>query len=263
MIEVDKNLEIVSNSEEKVVEEIEVENKYLVPGSIVIAGIIIALAVMNPSNGSNVVNNQVDDVVANEVPPDVAEQAILDAINPVTNADHILGDINAPVKLVEYSDYECPFCKRFHDELDQVRIEYVDSGKVAIVYRHFPLDQLHPVKARAEAVASECAAEQGGNKSFWAFTDRFFELTPSNNQTDIETVLPQIAGEIGLDVNKFATCLDSGKYDDHIQADVENAIATGGRGTPWSILIGADGTKYPINGALPYSSLKPLIESAL
>ena len=139
--------------------------------------------------------------------------------------------------------------------------EYGD-GKVAWVYRQFPLDQLHS-KARKEAVASECAAELGGNDAFWKFTDRFFEVTPSNDQTNIDTVLPQIAKEIGLDVGKFNTCLDSGKYDGKIESDVQNAAATGGNGTPWSILVTPSGKKVPISGAQPYEQIKAAIDAAL
>lgn len=145
--------------------------------------------------------------------------------------------------------------------MKQVTTEYGDQ--VAWIYRHFPLDQLHPVKARKEAVASECANEQGGNDAFWKYADRFFELTPSNNQTDVDTVLPQIAKEIGLNEAKFVACLASNKYDAHIEEEVQNAIATGGNGTPWSIVVGPSGKKYPLSGAQPYASVKQLIEIAL
>ena len=138
--------------------------------------------------------------------------------------------------------------------------EYGD--KVAWVYRHFPLDSIHS-KARSEALAAECAAELGGNDAFWKFTDRFFELTPSNNQTDTATVLPQIAREIGLNEPQFASCLTSGRYDDHIQANLDNGIATGGNGTPWSIVVTKSGKKYPLSGAQPYASVKQFIDLAL
>jgi len=147
--------------------------------------------------------------------------------------------------------------------MNQIMDEYGKAGKVAWVYRHFPLDQLHPVKARKEAVATECANELGGNDAFWKYINRFFELTPSNNQTDIDTVLPQIAREIGLDEARFASCLESGTYDKHIEEDYQNAVATGGRGTPWSIVIAPNGKKYPLSGAQPIENVKALIETAL
>jgi protein-disulfide isomerase len=239
------------------------QNLLTIPVAIIIAGVLIAGAVIFTSSSSTSSNKTVE-AVATEQEKD-AEPVVqaLESIAPVTSQDHIRGNPDAPVKIVEYSDFECPFCKRFHSDMQQAMDKYGDSGQVAWVYRHFPLDSLHPVKARAEAVASECAAEQGDDEAFWAFADRFFEVTPSNNQTDIETVLPQIASEIGLNVAEFNTCLDSGKFDEHIQSEIDNAIATGGRGTPWSIIITEDGTKYPVNGALPFAQLEQMITAAL
>lgn len=232
-------------------------NKLTIPVAIVIAGALIAGAVYlgtSKSGGNVAVNDSQPQPVAQQV-------GNLDQMAKITGSDHIRGNPDAPVKIVEYSDFECPFCKRFHETMKQVTTEYGDQ--VAWVYRHFPLDQLHPVKARKEAVATECAAELGGNDAFWKYADRFFELTPSNNQTNIDTVLPQIAKEIGLDEAKFASCLASQKYDAHIEENIQNAVATGGNGTPWSIVVGKNGKQYPLSGAQPYASVKQLIDLAL
>ena len=183
-------------------------------------------------------------------------------MRPVSRGrDHIRGNPGAPVTLIEYSDFECPFCKSFHPTVKKALDE--SRGQVRWVYRHFPLDEIHPVKARKEAAASECAAELGGNDAFWKFADRFYELTPSNNKTDIDTVLPRIAREIGLDEAKFASCLASGKYDRHIEEDYQNAVASGGRGTPWTIIVSKSGKTYPLSGAQPYAAVKQLIDLAL
>ncbi|OGA50978.1 MAG: hypothetical protein A3G24_02300 [Betaproteobacteria bacterium RIFCSPLOWO2_12_FULL_62_13] len=184
------------------------------------------------------------------------------ALRPVSaGRDHIRGNPGAPVTLIEYSDFECPFCKRFHSTMKKLVEE--SSGQLRWVYRHFPIDQLHPVKARKEAAASECAAELGGNDAFWKFADRFFELTPSNNRTDIDTVLPQIAREIGLNEAKFASCLASGRHDRHIEEDNQDAMASGGRGTPWSIIVSKNGKAYALSGAQPYAAVKQLVDLAL
>ena len=106
-------------------------------------------------------------------------------LDPVTPADHILGNPNAEVFIVEYSDLECPFCKQFHKSMLEIMSEYGAEGKVAWVYRHFPLDQLHS-KARKEAEATECATELGGNDAFWEYTNKIFEITPSNNGLNLE-----------------------------------------------------------------------------
>lgn len=208
---------------------------------------------MGTSRSSTVDNQQ----------PQVAQQqesGNLEQMAAITSQDHIRGNFDAPVTIVEYSDFECPFCKSFHPTMQRIVQEYGDQ--VAWVYRHFPLDSIHS-KARPEAVAAECAAELGGNDAFWKYADRFFEVTPSNDQTDINTVLPRIAQEIGLNKSLFAACLESGKYDDHVQDDVDNAIATGGNGTPWSIIVTESGKKYPLSGAQPYEAVKQLVERAL
>lgn len=177
---------------------------------------------------------------------------------PVSGDDHIRGSVDAPVVIVEYSDTECPFCKQFHTTMQQVVAEYGDQ--VAWVYRHFPLDQLH-AKARNEAHATECAAELGGNDGFWAFTDQVYARTNSNDSLP-ETELAVIAGDIGLNVNKFNDCMASDRYADKVQAMYEDAISAGGRGTPYSVIIAGD-TKIPLNGAQPFSQIKTVLDGLL
>jgi len=230
------------------------QTDYKIPGAIILAGFLIAVAVFSSSGEKQIIT---------ETDTTAPEAGSLELVIPITENDHVFGNPNAPVKIVEYSDLECPFCKRFDTTMTQIMSEYGKDGRVAWVYRHFPLDQLHPVKARKEAVASECANELGGNSAFWQFIKRFFELTPSNNQTDIDTVLPQIAREIGLNESEFQACLDSGKYDKHVQDEYNNAVATGGTGTPWSIVVAENGKKFPVNGAVPYQNIKQLIDIAL
>ena len=228
-----------------------------IPIAIIIAGVLIAVAVyLGTSKGTSTTTGN------NQQPQQVAQQTgDLEAMKAITSGDHIRGNLDAPVKIVEYSDTECPFCKRFHSTMKEVMDTYGKDGKVAWVYRHFPLDQLHS-KARKEAVALECANEQGGNDKFWSYADRLYEITPANNGLD-PAELPKIAEFVGLDTAKFNTCLASTKYDAHIEEEVQNATATGGNGTPWSIVVGKDGKKYPLSGAQPYASVKQLIDLAL
>ena len=228
-----------------------------IPIAIIIAGVLIAGAVyLGTSKGAptTAVNNQ----QPQQAPQQTGD---LDQMAAISASDHVRGNPDAPVKIVEYSDTECPFCKRFHSTMQEVMNEYGKNGKVAWVYRHFPLDQLHS-KARKEAVALECADEQGGNDKFWSYADRLYEITPANNGLD-PAELPKIAQYVGLDVAKFNTCLASTKYDAHIEDDVQNATATGGNGTPWSIVVDKNGKKYPLSGAQPYASVKQLIDLAL
>lgn len=229
-----------------------------IPTAIVIAGILIAgglfFGLKSNSGGSKVANAPQPQGVAQPTRD-------LEQMKVVSKNDHIRGNSDAQVKIVEYSDTECPFCKRFHGTMKEVMDAYGKDGKVAWVYRHFPLDQLHP-KARKEAVALECANEQGGNDKFWSYADRLYEVTPANNGLD-PAELPKIAQYVGLDIAKFNTCLGSTKYDAHIEEEVQNATATGGNGTPWSIVVSKNGKKYPLSGAQPLASVKQIIEIAL
>lgn len=229
------------------------KNNLAMPIAVVIAGALIAGAVLY-SGGKTPTVGQPQQQVAQKQTGD------LEKMTPISSKDHIRGDINAPVKIVEYSDTECPFCKRFQTTMIEVMDTYGKEGKVAWVYRHFPIDQLHS-KARKEAVAMECANELGGNDKFWEYADRLYEVTPANNGLDLAE-LPKIAEYVGLDKAKFNTCLASTRYDKHIQDEVENAQATGGNGTPWSIVVGKDGKKYPLSGAQPISAIKQLIDLA-
>lgn len=124
----------------------------------------------------------------------------------VTKRDHIYGDPEAKISLIEYSDFECPFCKTFHANPKQV----VDAfeGKVNWVYRHYPL-QFHNPGAQKQAEASECAAELGGNGAFWKFTNLIYERTNSNGKGfPLDNLVP-LAKEVGLEKGAFQTCLDS------------------------------------------------------
>jgi protein-disulfide isomerase len=228
-----------------------------VPAAVILAGVLVAGAVLLSGSKSNTAQVNV------KQQPQVAQQETgnLEKMIPVSTSDHIRGNPNAPVKIVEYSDTECPFCKRFHDTMKQVMENEGKQGKVAWVYRHFPLDQLHS-KARKEAEATECAAEIGGNDKFWAYLDRLMEVTPANNGLD-SAELPKIAQYVGLDTVKFNECLTSDRYAKKIEEHVQNAQATGGNGTPWSIVVSKNGKKYPLSGAQPYASVKALIEQAL
>lgn len=225
----------------------------LIPGAIILAGIIVA--------GSIILSNRNESPTGapsgNEGTPSAPAAK---NVAPITDDDHILGDPDAPVKLIEFSDLECPFCKSFHGTMAQVMEEYGKDGRVAWVYRHFPLTQIHP-KAPKEAEASECAAELGGNNAFWNYINRIFEITPSNNGLD-PNKLPEVAEEIGLDRTAFEACLESGKYREKIEAQFNDAVQSGGRGTPHTVIV-TDKEITSFSGALQIDQVRTLIEAAL
>jgi protein-disulfide isomerase len=194
-------------------------------------------------------------------------------IKPITNADHIYGNPNAEIKIIEYSDTSCPFCKAFNPVMENIISEYGPTGKVAWVYRYFPLDKpdangniLHKNSGN-EAEALECSASLGGNDKFWAFEKALYEMTPSVTATTPngldQAQLPVIAKNIGFNVSDFKDCLSSGQFADKIDAEYTDGINAGVNGTPYSFLITPSGSKIPFSGSLPYSSLKSAIDSIL
>ncbi|MEX0934878.1 MAG: thioredoxin domain-containing protein [Candidatus Paceibacterota bacterium] len=237
----------------------DMNNTQLIAGSIIVAAVIIGLSI--------IVDNADRPNVTAEKTETQQEKSILsftepvneEAVRPVTEEDNIRGSIDADIKIIEYSDLECPFCKRFHPVLQRVVAEH---DNVAWVYRHYPIPQLH-AKARQEAIASECVAELGGQDTFWTFIDRFFELSPSNDGTDLDVVFPQIVSELGISQEEFNTCLEEERYGAEIDAESVEARESGGGGTPWSILIAPDGEMYGIGGAWDYNSVSALIDEVL
>ena len=192
-------------------------------------------------------------------PGGVPPQPTVGKLKPVSKDDHIRGDRNAKVVLVEYSDTECPFCKRFHPTVQQVVDQY--KGKVAWVYRHFPLS-FH-ANAAKQAEASECAADIGGNDKFWEYLDKVFERTTAGGTGFANDQLVPLAKELGLDEEKFKACLDTGKFTKKVQQDLAEGQEAGVDGTPGTILVKSDGTKKLVPGAVPESELKAAIDELL
>lgn len=193
----------------------------------------------------------------NNLPPQTKQD--LNALPSVTDKDHIRGSKDADVVLVEYSDLECPFCKRFHPTMQQVMQEY--GNKVAWVYRQYPLS-FHQ-NAQKEAEASECVNELGGNDAFWSFIDKIFEKTTSNGTGFALDQLGPLAAEIGIDQSQFQQCLDSGRYAKHVQEDEAGGVKTGVQGTPGTIIVAKNGKKDFANGALPFDQIKQQIDALL
>ncbi|MBI3627890.1 MAG: DsbA family protein [Candidatus Sungbacteria bacterium] len=213
------------------------QTNYLIPGSIIAAGVIIALAVLY-SNGAPSLKRD-----TKNTSPDTAAYYASD--------DPILGDPNAKVAVVEFSDFQCPFCEQFFQSVEPGLVrDYVRTGKVKFVYRDFPLSSIHPMAEKA-AEAGQCAKEE--NK-FWQMHDAIFQ-----NQPDLSIAnLKLWAKNIGLDQAKFNDCLDSGKYAEAIAKEVGAGTRLGVNGTPFTFVNGIG-----ISGAQPYAQFKAAIEAAL
>jgi len=164
---------------------------------------------------------------------------------------HKLGDDDAPVKIIEWSDFQCPFCGRFYTDTEgQIVDNYVDSGDVQLIYKHFPLESIHPMALPA-ALASECADEQG---KFWEYHNYVFENQASLTNDNLKVW----AGTLGLDTAKFNSCLDSQKYLDKVNADLQEGLSAGIRGTPGFLING-----QLVSGAQPYAVFQQAIDSSL
>ena len=175
--------------------------------------------------------------------------------------DHVYGNPNAPVSLIEYSDFECPFCKRFHATANEIVDAY--GGKVNWVYRHFPLS-MHNPGAQKEAEASECVAQLGGNDAFWKFANAIYARTKSNgNGFPLDQLVP-LGKEIGLDEKQLKECIDAAKYASRVQEDLDEGIQVGITGTPANFLLRNDTGEVILKvGAQPSDAIKPDIDKLL
>lgn len=166
--------------------------------------------------------------------------------------DPVLGDPNAKITIIEFSDFQCPFCKRFYDEaLPQLQEKYIKTGIARLVYRDFPLLSIHP-QALPAAIAAECADDQG---KFYAMHDEIF-----TNQAGglAKEQLLSFAQKIGLKMSDFTTCLENEKYKDEVLKDLDDGTAAGVEGTPAFFINGV-----PLSGAQPFSAFEPIIEKEL
>lgn len=221
------------------------KSAYTLPVVIVLGGVIIAVAVYFS--------------VAKNAPLISGTAGNPALVRPVSVSDHILGNPAAKVMIVEYSDFDCTFCKGFSETLHQIIANEGATGKVAWVYREFPLTEIHP-NAMNHARAAECVAETAGNDAFWKFADSLFA-----NQPVDPTRYGALAQAAGVSGNAFATCYANAAttVDARIMADRQNALAIGARGTPYSLILVAGQMPIVMDGAYSYAAVKQLVEQAL
>ena len=219
---------------------------YGVPIAIVIAGVLIAGALVFAGNSDG-------GAVANSNSGHGGVQPSGEFRMP-NNGDHVRGNPNAPIAVVEFSDLECPFCAQLHPTLSRLVEENED---VKWIYRHFPLSTIHS-RALSAAIASECIAQLGGNDAFWKFTDEAFA-----NQRQLSSAwYREIASSLGINRDAFNGCMEDPRIVSDIQTDLDEATGTGGRGTPYVVVVTPNGQLIPFSGALPYPQIAAVIEQA-
>ena len=263
-----EDLDKPSESESKVIVKKSTFNSIII-GIIVIVAIaaFFAGSYTTSLNSNQLTQEDLDQAMAklelkllqNRLP---TEQAMPPAKISADN-DPIIGDPDAPITIIEFSDFQCPFCARFHVQtLPSIYEEYIEQGKVKLVFRDFPIQNIHP-NALPAAVAAECANEQ---EKFKEMHDILFETQSEWNKMETVAVLSlfsQYASDIQIDQEKFESCIASGKYIEEIRKDLEDGRDYGVSGTP-GFFIGNDEIGYvELKGAQPFESFKKIIDAQL
>lgn len=240
----------------------------ILPGSIIVFALIIGGSIIYAAK--NIIAPRIAAQQQNlQTTAPATGQANPDTTGPVKvsiDDDAVLGDKNAPITIIEFADFECPFCKSsFEELLPELKKDYIDTGKVKLVYRDFPLD-FHE-NAQKEAEAAECARDQGGDVTFFKYHDELYNQTKSNGTGLALTQLPVIARSLRLDTNQFQECLDSNKYKGEVNKDLSDGMAAGVTGTPTWFMgkVNDDGTMTTtqLSGAQPFAVFKTIIDQQL
>jgi len=177
--------------------------------------------------------------------------------------DPVKGNPDAPVTVVEYSDFQCPFCLRFFQQtLPLIEENYIDTGKIKFVYKDLPLDSLHP-NARAAHIAAECADEQG---KFWKYHDVLFKKQPQWSNlasSKLQNKFTEFATNMGLKAAKFKSCMQSPNIADEVNKDTLDAFSYGVTGTPTFFIGNEENGFVKLVGAQPYQTFQAVIDSRL
>lgn len=222
---------------------------FLIPGAIIIAGILIAGAIFYTSYYKISPNSQSGSMAASV--GDKGASGISAVGKDLADDDPFLGSPEAPVVLVEFGDFQCPFCARFFQTTEREIIEkYIKTGKARLVYRDFPLIAIHK-EAQKAAEAAECANEQG---KFWMYHDMLYQRQSELSLQNYK----KWAADLGLNSKQFNQCLDSDKYAAEVAKDLADGQAAGVGGTPTTFVNGR-----VVQGAVPFAQFKSIIEEEL
>lgn len=242
-----------------------------VPGSIIIGALIISIAILMSGGvikikGGLAAQAPTQPEQPAQPAPEAAPPENTGPVKVSLDDDPVLGNKNAPVTLVDFSDYECPFCKRHFDQTyPQLKTDYIDTGKVKMVYRDLPLS-FHDPMATKEAIAANCAREQGDDTAYFKYHHEIFKRTKSNGNGLAVDDLYAIASDLALNPGNFKTCLDSEKYKDEVSKDLADASKYGATGTPTFFIGKSTGSEIEgtmLVGAQPYSAFKTIIDQLL
>lgn len=227
------------------------KSKFGIPVAIIIGAVIVSGAIIFSQKGSGNAPAANDKTGTGQVVND--ENAVTDITIPeVSENDHVLGNPNAKVVLVEYADFNCHFCGEMHKTLEKVIKEKGQSGEIAWVYRHFPI--ISP-DSPSLAVSSECVAKTGNNDAFWKFANKLFH---DREDASTKKVLTFVA-EVGVDVNAYSECIKSGEMVAKVQEQATSIMDKNIQGTP-HIFVLVNGKMGQIGGAYPYEKVMSEID---
>ena len=250
-------------------ETVTIKKDALWKGAVAILAILLVISLLTGGFGINKSSNSgvtgkaiIDDVNvddgSNDLPADITVS--------VTDKDPVLGNVKAAVSIVEFSDFECPFCARayFGPVSDFKSSNYFKNGDVNFVFKQFPLNQIHPYAQKA-AESSVCAFNQGNDK-FWKMHDLLFanqdkmsNLLSSQGLDAVIASMKTYADSAGLNTAQFNKCLDNSEGSSEVLSDTEEAILAGGQGTPYFVVVNNDNGKTAVvSGAVPYASTNPM-----
>ena len=241
----------------------------LVIGIVVIVGIAAFFAgvYMSNANSEQISQKELDDALSKLelklLQDELPTQQPTGPLKISADNDPMLGNPNAPITIIEFSDFQCPFCAKFHvDTLPQLKESYIATGKVNFVYRDFPIESIHP-NAVPAALASECADDQG---KFWEMHDMIFKNMQVWKGLPIDqsvTLFKQYASGLVIDSDEFDSCMDSRKHLDEIRKDLDDGRLYGVTGTP-GFFVGNDDIGFTkLIGAQPFSSFQRVIDGQL
>ena len=228
--------------------------KFAIPFAIIVSALIVAGAIF--FSGSRQEEKPRDQFAG----PIVAPKTQIGPRAPSTD-DHVLGNPMAKIVIIEYADPECPFCKDMHPTLTRIVDEFGREGNVAWVYRQFPVIQKHS-QAMEEAEAIECAGVVAGNSGFFAYLGKLYAVTPSNNNLPLEE-LTSIAKELNFNMTTFDDCRKSDETLPRIKADIEDGVAVGVTGTPFTVITGPNDSRIIVEGSRTYLGMKSILNQFL
>lgn len=229
-------------------------------GSLILVGVIIATGIYFGRTG------KIENITNKSDKNNSENQENVYAISPITENDRILGNPNADIVIIQYSDFRCPYCKSFHPTMERLISEYAKTGDLAWIYRHFPReDAVNPNAnslSKIAAIAAECVGDIAGESKFWEFISDVHTKFPVDYDNKS---LEGLAVSLGVKSDAYNQCLTSGKFDEKIKSNIKDGLSIyeydAEFGTPYNIIITKSGKQIEVSGSQPYTMMKEIIET--